>query len=346
MVTEAVSQEKTLKNVVTPSGKVIINEIPTLHEEQIIPITSGTGRYVRGFDVTQPFIIGISGPRGSGKSQTLSYLGIRALTLGLRCWLDYPLQFYLIRRGKEYKDRELLKSEQLDMVKLMTMNEDINGGFVGIDEYRRFASAYGFNSTQNQLLNEVWGQIRKNNISFGFVSKKIAWIDPMTRDETDIEIACQDAHMTSDGYHKYAEGEMIYWQVKDISGLWTGKMYEDHPIDHPAKLFAKPFWGSYNTNQHFDIFAAKAGVKLDLKKTIISDKEDGPPLDMDKLGPQLRKDFDRNEVIQCTYLYMKYDIRTPQEKAIVANWLADNGIKQRFSQGQRSFVATEEAYMN
>jgi len=272
-------------------------EPPTLYESQLFPNGYDCSDDVKGgvtLDLKQANIVNYSGSKGSGKSTSLAYVGIKALAGGLKVYTNFPLQCYLIRDVTgNGKGRDLLKAELLNLKDFLTRKTPIKGGVVELDEYQDIASSYTFNSTKNRLLAATWAQIRKDDLSFYYGSKFYKWVDTRTRDELDLEFCCQDAHRTPWGRKKYKKGEMVFWQMRDWSGNLTGYQFEQYPIERPMKFFAKPIWGSFPTKFRIDIFDSMRGMQLDLEKDVISDKFEETDIDKDALAEAAQRLFDK-----------------------------------------------------
>ena len=314
-----------------------VTEMPTLHEDEIFESSYSAGVQEYGADIDECYIWGLSGVRGSGKSMTLAWMGIRALAMGLPVWSNFPIRYKLLRHQH---DPVILESIPLNFNDLFKLSPDYYGGLIVIDEYQDWANALSFMSTQNKILNSVWAQIRKNQLSFAYGAKKLRWIDLKTREETDIEICCRDANKTPGGRFTYKKGEMIYWDFKDWSGNWTGTSYEDDPMVIQQKFFAKPIWGAYDTNQRFDILEAMRGLKLDLTKTVISDKDpnDNPDMVNRELTEEmLLSTFKREHTIRGTELFDLIGLETTKQKTVVTRLIKDMGGQEIYKGGTRYF---------
>jgi hypothetical protein len=237
---------------------------PTIYTQQFWPDTGG--KKGRGLSLTESMCGCVSGSRGSGKSETLTYIGISAMASGQKCWANYPITAKLVDgEGNEF----LARSTPLNFDELFNLDPSFRGGVIIIDEYQDWDSNYDIRSTQSKVLHAMWAQIRKNDISFYYAAKKFRWVGIKTRDETDIEINCHDAAKTPAGFGKYQKGELINWTVWDESGNWTGKMADEYPVPYTFKFYAKPIWGAYDTRHRFDFWEAIQGIKIEKTKRII-----------------------------------------------------------------------------
>lgn len=326
--------ERTLNNL---TNRQFVTEMPTIHEDEIFDPTYSQYSSDSGFgaDVNECYIWGLSGVRGSGKSMTLAWLAIRALAMGLPVWSNFPIKYKLLRHKK---DPVIVESTPLIFNDLFRLSPDYYGGLIVIDEYQDWANALSFMSTQNKILNSVWAQIRKNQLSFAYGAKKLRWIDLKTREETDIEICCMDASRKPGNRSKYTRGEMIYWDFKDWSGNWTGVSYEDDPITIQQKFFAKPIWGSYDTNQRFDILEAMRGLKVDMTKTVITDKDpEGDYVNREQAEKMVIGLFKRDHKIKATEVFDSLGFDKNKQKSVVSRLIKDMGGREIFRAGCRYF---------
>jgi len=324
-----------------PNAREYITEIPTLDERQFIPdspnIMGGEGYEI---SIYEPYIAGISGPRGGIKSGTLSYLAMVFLAHGLKVWLNYPLQFYLVRNAR----KELLKSHTLDFNELFTMSSEFQGGLIGIDEYNDWDNSYNFNSVQSKILYGMWGQIRKNDISFYYVSKFLENIGRKTRDETDIEIACMDACKLPFGRGKFKRGELCTWDITDLSGNWTGRpwmKYRDPPYQN--EFYHRAIMGSYDTRLRFDIFEAMRGIKLDLRKRLIGDEGQGEDeYNWDDIKQRAGQLFAQARRWRAADFWAAFGIKNSMAKSEIARFLEDTlGMSRTMSNGANYFTMRE-----
>jgi hypothetical protein len=305
---------------------------PTLYEVQLFPgLNPDPG--CRTIDISEPNMYAFEGPRGGMKTMSLSYFAIIAMASGLNVWLNYPLEFYLVKRGGK---TEHMKAELLDLHKLLTFSPEYKHGFIGLDEYQDICSAYSFNSTKNRLLDAFIAQIRKNELSFGYTSKKRNWVDTRTRDELDIAIRCMDASKTPSGWNEYKKGEMAYWEIYDVSGIWTGYEYDIYQTTFPYKLYARPIWGCYNTKFTIDIFDSMRGVHLDLEKTQISDKAQDE-INWEAMLSKTAELFIQQEKWTPADLWDALGIYSPNDKRMATKVLEQAGYRPGAAMGRRYY---------
>lgn len=314
-----------------PDENGLVTEMPTVYYEQLFGslIThnngNGNGRRIRSVNLADPYIIGFGGARGSGKSESLAYCGMVSLAAGLPVWSNFPIKFRFINR----EDHErILESRPLYFKDLFAISPDLRGGKIIIDEYQDWDNVLAFATTQTRLLNAFWSQIRKNMLSFIFASKVLDWIGNKTRRETDIEVNCVDSYFTDKSYGKHRKGEVLYWNIMDLSGMWTGKMFQYYPVMHHKRLWARLTWGAFDTNLRFDIFEALRGLKLDLQKSVISDKEEQHAFDINMIEGQIRQIFATTKRIKKWELWETLGIKSAYQQMRIRNVLESLGVRE------------------
>lgn len=273
---------------------------PTIYESQLFPNGEESLEDISNLNLNESNIGQYSGPKGSGKTASLCYVGCLGMAGEMPVWSNFPIEFYLIRDVTGtglYKDREHYKATLLTIRDLLSRKIVVKGGLILLSEYGDIASAYAFNTTKNRYLNAMWAQIRKLGLSFYYDAKLYRWVDTRTRDELDVEFACMDAHFTPWGRQEYPKGEKIFWQMKDWSGKLTGYQYETHPIEYPFSFYMKPFRGAYPTNFRYPPEELFRGLEMDLEKDVITDKDGKPTFNIDTnaLCQAAQKLFDQQQ---------------------------------------------------
>lgn len=317
------------------TSEKIVRKIPIFIEPEVRQFFSRNGYREKGervLDLLDSYIICLSGARGGGKTETQAWLGIIAKILGYPVWSNFPLKFYL-KKTKTAKP-EIVEAEMLDLSKLFALSDDIRGGLVLIDEYQTYCSKYSFNSMRNRIFGEFWAQIRKRDLSFCFTAKSIDWVDRRTISETDVELKCQDAHF-SEGGDGFKKGELVFYQVRDLSGKWTGKMFEDYPIFYPFNLPMRAVWGSYDTRQTVDVFEAMAKLELDLERTIITNKE-AP--NTEELEDKLRGLYEEREKWFAPEIFAALGITSPRERKFTQEVLLNMGARLGITGGTKTYT--------
>ena len=208
---------------------------------------------------TGSYCIGFGGPRGGGKTLSMSYFASEALDWGLPVWSNYPIN------GRRHPER---KAVLLDKRSLLSMDTEMKFGLLCIDEAQFLGDSRRPGSVSNLLFGYAFMQIRKNYLSILYSVKDIMWIDSRVRWETDLFFDCRDASKTPIGKIKHLiSGEVIHMNMRDLSGQLTGKRFDETWKTYPKTLCPGHLvWGCYDTSKQVDLMEAMAGVEMDLEK--------------------------------------------------------------------------------
>lgn len=213
------------------------------------------------------YIYTITGPRGSGKTLFMTYLGIHdAMMAGHKVWANYPIECWvdsMVIPGKVYH----LKSLPLNIEQVLLFDQQLAEGYVLIDEINLWASSRRSMSVANRLISDTLQLIRKRRLTFIFTTQNFKWMDSRIRWQTDFLCECKD---TSDNH----DGRFIEILMQDWSGVKSGYAVSDgHFIKDVNAVVLKfegwPYHGTYNTWQEFDTVQASAPVRMLNDKTIL-----------------------------------------------------------------------------
>lgn len=217
-----------------------------------------------GLSLDRDLVGGIHGPRGSGKSETLSYLVAKKMRAGQPAWTNYPISFYVI---EEDGSETYYESMPLDMDKFYAFSSEIRKGVVAITELQYFVESRTSGKEQNRIASYQLMQIRKTALSFLYDVQNPRWIDNRFGWSADFVLNCSDvAKLDYDlGFtgRTLREGEFIHWKLRDISGILTGKPYSDEfPIEYgPYQFPGSKWWDIYPTHFIVDVYEAVHGIK-------------------------------------------------------------------------------------
>lgn len=313
--------------------KEIHKEIPTIYEHQLRAGYPATQKVTRGLSLYDSYIIAITGPRGGIKSGTLAYCCMKFLAEGLKVFTNQPVKFYCKRRDGTV---DLLESEDLDFDKLFTHSGDFRGGLVAIDEYQQWDRSSRAMTTQHQVLMGMWEQIRKLDMNFYYVAKRIELVPGDIAWETDIEINCSDITPFP------KSGEICLWQMKDLSGLWTRRMFDPrNPVFHKHRFYHRAIWGAYGTKQTFDFYDAMKGVKVDLQKREISDGHKRE-LNLPHLAILAQQMLSKQDDWRPTEFWETLGVDGNINKGKVRAYLEKEiGLGEKLSRGRRSYVIAD-----
>ncbi len=317
----------------TSKRKEIIEKIPTVYEHQLVPSFPSTTKTMRGISIYDSYIIGITGPRGGIKSGTLAYCAILFMAHGLPVYTNQPIKCNIIRRDGT---KDLLESQELDFDKLFTHRE-YHGGLVAIDEYQQWDRSSRAMTTQHVILMGMWEQVRKLDMSFYYVAKRIELVPGDIAWETDIEINCKDITPYP------LSGIACLWSIKDLSGLWTRHMFDPkNPVIYKQRFYHRAIWGSYQTKQRFDFYEAMKGVKLDLTKRVLTDGNGGHELDLPGLALKAQRMFQVEDIYRPTEFWESLGVESNMDKGKVRSYLEKQiGLSEKISSGRRSYILND-----
>ena len=293
---------------------------------------------VRSIYINEPMVVGYHGPKRGGKTASLSFAACMAMASGIKTYLNYPVSFYLMSNNG---DKELKEAELLTLKKFIEMLDSMEHVFVGIDEYQWWASAYTHNSNLNKYIDRFLQQIAHCGVIFHYTAKSESWVDTITRFETDISIHCSDFYTEHPTENQ--KGENIKWEVKDKSGILTGKMYEEFPIKHARRLYFQPLKGCYNDKQRLDPWEGIGGLQIDKEKIVVGDGDNGhksklPPHEI--LKQQTLQLFQSEPRWKPQNFWQTMGISNPHEQHEVIERMQDWGIEVRTIRGHKMFTAT------
>ncbi len=219
----------------------------------------------------------ITGPRGAGKTQLMTnrvalaliichwinhlfspIIGSKLLGKPLKVWCNYPVQFWYRASddGATWEGANipvLLSTEDLNVKKLYTFDEDMKWGFIFIDELDRIADRQDWQNGGQKLLVTLLVQIRKFHMSLGATIQSPSWVNPRYMFQVDMTIGCRDAAMTAWGQSNGLEpGDLTFLYTQDRSGRFTGYMYEESGKTYEATFNGKHIQEFYETDKEQD----------------------------------------------------------------------------------------------
>ena len=211
-----------------------------------------------------------AGPRGSGKSLTMSYFAAGALAAGMRVVSNYDIKFSFRDHNGDMKE---LASEPLDLYKILVFDSDFSNCLILMDEAPLIISHLSSMSWKNRLLDIFMQQIRKNRNSFFYASQNERWVDYQLRWQTDLVLRCRDAsrRYQGGGLHR---GDSILIDITDQSGMWTGWSYDERPVVHAFTLNGRKYFGIFDTYNQMDVFECLKKVDMKLTSYKVGDHEE------------------------------------------------------------------------
>jgi len=238
-------------------------------------------RRSHGITLEKDLIISAHGPRGACKTATLSFLSAKKLRMGQTVWANWPVSFYVVeqdcwdscslnangstnaycRRCKK-GHKTYYENSPLDFDKLYSFNSEISKGTVAITEMQYYAEARTSGGKQNRFLSYQLMQIRKSALSFLYDVQNERWVDNRFRWSDDLELHCADVSKMNYLGPDIEEGAVAHWRIRDVSGVLTGKLYDESKMEYgPYQFTAWPFWSIYPTKWKVDVFEAVNSYK-------------------------------------------------------------------------------------
>ena len=234
-----------------------------------------------GLSLYKDLLIGVHGPRGSCKTMTLSFLIAKKMRADMTAWTNWPISFYVVEPTCwDICDRHDLcqtcttghktyyESMPLNFDKLYTFNSEISDGVVGLTELQYYAESRTSSRGQNRILSYQLMQIRKSALSFFYDVQNPRWADNRFSWSDDVKIFCKDvSKMNYKLPWELQEGEVTRWTVRDISGVLTGKEYEETGEDAFTCLWnGWPVKDIYPTRWKVSVYDAVYSMKQGSEK--------------------------------------------------------------------------------
>lgn len=227
-------------------------------------------------DYADSIVIGIVGPKRSGKSLLLAKLLYRDMCYGRKVWSTMD-----VKTPKFYLDKgfPMINTKPVDWDAFFMMSTEYQNGTIGLDEASSFNSNRSPLSSRNRITNAFTNQVGHRSIDVFWTAKSTGWLDRQGLGfETDIEIECKDMAKTRWGRKNHVKkGKLIYLEAWDRSGALTGRVADRRDrYARPFKRWYWPtcehYWDAYDTRYLLGVEDIFGGVKLDLQKRIISNK--------------------------------------------------------------------------
>jgi hypothetical protein len=223
---------------------------------------------------THSTVVAITGPKRSGKSLLLARLLAYDLIKGRTVWSTMPVHTPAFLKKRGYPT---LKTLDINWDSLYMLEKEYSEGTIGLDESIYWDDSRTSLSVRNKLLNTVMNQVGHRNLNVYYTVKTQGWLDRRLQFETDIEIRCFDLALKPWGRSNHVKrGTVIRLEFYDKSGAFTGNQYNDKYNMRPFKVLiwknADRWWDAYDTKELVGIEEMFTGVKVDMRKRVISNK--------------------------------------------------------------------------
>lgn len=214
-----------------------------------------------------------TGPRGGGKTLTMSVKACQMMLRGYPVWSNYKIEF-TDENGKIYQSKPLAKTA------LYEADVELHDGYLAIMELQLWLHHRMSMTNNNLLISGLFQQIRKRNLTVMGDVQNFAWVDKDFRYGVDIICDCHDAFKEPGGKEAGVKKGTIFWlNWMDISGYATGRPYEFYKIIYKSQLaHAERFWHIYNTKEEAKTIEAFSRVKVHAPTTHIGQVENNAGL--------------------------------------------------------------------
>jgi len=200
------------------------------------------------------------GSRRGGKTLSMVVQVFFDLLAGRKVFCNVPIAF--IFRGREYR------TQPFDYYSLLAQDEMYKGGVICWDEAALWLYSRDSGAQFNKLATLSLTLVGKWECNLYCTLQFLNMLDKNIRQQADAIVLCTDLSFK---YSQLGRGTTIGQIWQDISGRFTGDMYEMSKETFQQTLHGKEYWQIYDTKKAFDIFDAKRKVKMDYNTVNISE---------------------------------------------------------------------------
>jgi len=277
-------------------------------------------------------IIGLVGPRGSGKSVGAARIVVLDYLLrGKAVWSNMEIGIRIPFDG-EYLT---LTTQPLDKLELADLAQVYHDGVLFIDEVNmEIAEARRAMSTQNLMFSYILQQLRKRRLNLIWTAQSEMHVEDRLRWQTDFFITCTDASLDNNGTH-CGVGELSHWTVYDYAGMITG-----HPPSTPTDSIIwrgtirnKPWWNAYSTWQ-------MQGIDKEVEN-VEEATEDPEDCEAERIASEISAYFKEvgKESISPSTLWRLFGVQDHNMRIRVGKALRGHGIEK--SANGRRYITVE-----
>jgi hypothetical protein len=199
-----------------------------------------------------------TGPRGGGKSVSMTVESIIGMVDGRKVFSNYPIAFdFRYSTGKI----EHFASLPFDEDAFLTQDKSMDDAIIVWDEMAISLGARDFQSVSNKLAGKLITLLRHQHQSLFIASQFLFSLDKSIRIQCDSEIYCFDLSFK---YPNLKRGECIAHNIKDMSGRGSGEPYNMTGQTFTRTLDAEPFWNCYDSEAPFDLLKAMQKRKINI----------------------------------------------------------------------------------
>jgi hypothetical protein len=210
------------------------------------------------------------GPRRGGKSASMAYDVHANLLAGKRCFADSPVSFDF-QIDENY--RHHYESERLDYLEFLRVDEPwfkkkYSNSVIAWDEIDKRMFSRNFMSVFAKFQSQFITLVGKLEMTFLMTAQREHLVDRNIREQIDALVMCIDLSFE---YSHLQRGTTIGQSWRDMSGRFTGQMFDYSQQEYQQTFYAKNFWPIYDTKwapslvdsmQKFDIRMPKQVITL------------------------------------------------------------------------------------
>jgi hypothetical protein len=268
-------------------------------------------------------VIGLVGPRGSGKSVGGARLAIVDSFLNgiTNVWSNMDIGFILNHKGKSIE----LHSNPIHKLDMESLSTIYNDGLIFMDEVNmEIADSRRSNARETLNFDYVVQQLRKRRLNIIWTAQSELHVETRLRNQTDIFIKCSDVSIAN----PYCGiGELSKYICYDYSGMINDRMPDNHfnGVFEENIIWNKPWWNSFSTWQLQGMKQEAAPEETEKVPAFIAEIEE---LIRNMATPAKKQ-----------MIWAQWRIRDLNEKKRVSQMLNDRGIIS--THDSRCFVAEE-----
>jgi hypothetical protein len=176
---------------------------------------------------------------------------------GRKCYSNYPIAFeYQDERGYTHKFySEPLIEDELMYIDRPDVKAKYNEACVVWDESAISLFSRNFMDVRNRMMGLVITLIGKLEMNFYFGCQFLSLLEKNIKIQMDALVFCNDLSFK---FKNLERGAVIGQAVQDISGRFTGEMFEYSGRVYHQTFHAKPFWDIYDTKATFPVLRDRA----------------------------------------------------------------------------------------
>jgi len=174
-------------------------------------------------------VVGVEGLKGGGKTLVMTFLLLQEYLKGKKVYTNYKVNF---------------PHEYIDIQKLVKLDISLKNAVIGIDEIHMIADSRRSGNKKNMLISYFILQSRHRNVNFYYTTQYQTQTDKRIRENTDINIVCENLYVDSD---EDGMNDLFRLIVQDNRFMQIKQKI----------LYGKPYFDMYDSSWIVDIFTMK-----------------------------------------------------------------------------------------